>query len=86
MSKADNIAAQERLADHVNSGDVATAVESFAEGCLDHDPALGQEPGRKGFESFFYALKRGFPDAKVAPETLVADEDQVGIAVRMMNS
>jgi hypothetical protein len=44
MSKADNIAAQERLADNVNSGDVATAVESFAEGCLDHDPAPGQEP------------------------------------------
>jgi steroid delta-isomerase-like uncharacterized protein len=80
MSKADNIAAQERLADNVNSGDVATAVESFAEDCLDHDPAPGQEPGRKGFESFFNALKRGFPDAKIAPETLVADEDQVAIA------
>jgi steroid delta-isomerase-like uncharacterized protein len=80
VSKEANIAAQEHLADNVNSGDVATAVESFAEDCVDHDPAAGQEPGRKGFESFFTALKSGFPDAQIAPETLVADDDQVAVA------
>jgi len=80
VSKEANIAAQEHLADNVNSGDVATAVESFAEDCVDHDPAPGQEPGRKGFESFFTTLKSGFPDAKITPETLVADDDQVAVA------
>ena len=80
MSKQDNIAAQEHLAENVNSGNVASAVESFAEDCVDHDPAPGQEPGRKGFESFFTALKAGFPDAKIAPETLVADDEQVAVA------
>jgi steroid delta-isomerase-like uncharacterized protein len=80
MSREDNIVAQEHLADNINAGHVAIAVESFAENCLDHDPAPGQEPGRKGFESFFTALKAGFPDAKIAPETLVADDDQVAVA------
>ena len=80
VSKEANIASQEHLADNINSGDVATAVESFAEDCVDHDPAPGQEPGRKGFESFFTALREGFPDAKIAPETLVADGDQVAVA------
>lgn len=80
MSKQDNIAAQEHLAENINSGDVATAVESFAEDCVDHDPAPDQEPGRKGFESFFTALKSGFPDAKIAPEQLVADDDNVAVA------
>src|SRR5580692_12996616 len=80
MSKQDNIAAQEHLADNVNSDDIAAAVQSFAENCVDHDPAPGQEPGRKGFESFFTALKAGFPDAQIAPEQMVADGDNVAVA------
>jgi steroid delta-isomerase-like uncharacterized protein len=80
MSKQDNIAAQKHLADNINSGDVATAVESFAENCIDHDPAPDQEPGRKGFETFFTALKKSFPDAMLAPDQLVADDDHVAIA------
>lgn len=80
IAKHDNIAAQEHLAENINSGDVATAVQSFAEDCVDHDPAPGQEPGRKGFESFFTVLKAGFPDVKIEPQTLVADDDQVAVA------
>lgn len=80
IAKQDNIAAQEHLAENVNSGDVPAAVESFAKDCVDHDPAPGQEPGRKGFESFFTALRAGFPDAKIEPQTLVADDDQVAVA------
>ena len=45
MAKQDNIAAQESLADNLNSGDIAAAVESFAEDCVDHDPMPGQEAG-----------------------------------------
>jgi hypothetical protein len=44
MSRQENIAAQEHLVDNINSGDIATAVESFAENCVDHDPAPGRRP------------------------------------------
>lgn len=42
MSNQDNIAAQEHLANNINDGNVDTAVESFAEDAVDHDPAPGQ--------------------------------------------
>jgi steroid delta-isomerase-like uncharacterized protein len=80
VSKQDNIATQEQLAENLNAGDVSAAVEAFAEDAVDHDPAPDQGPGRAGFEAFFTALKAGFPDAKLAPETLVADDDNVAIA------
>jgi len=47
MSKEDNIAAQEHLAENVNAGNVDVAVESFAEDALDHDPAPGQGAGER---------------------------------------
>jgi steroid delta-isomerase-like uncharacterized protein len=80
MSKQDNIAAQEHLADNINAGDIAAACESFAEHCVDHDPAPGQEAGRDGFETFFTALKKGFPDARIAPKQMVADDDHIAVA------
>lgn len=80
MSRADNIAAQEHLADNINSGDIDAAVQTFAENALDHDPAPGQGTGRDGFKTFFTALTTAFPDAHIEPAHLVADEDHVSIA------
>lgn len=76
MSRQDNIVTQEHLADNLNSGDL----DAFAENCVDHDPSPDQEAGREGFRTFFSALKKGFPDAKPAPETMVADDDQIAVA------
>lgn len=50
-------------------------MESFAEGCVDHDPAPGQGQGRAGFEQFFTSLLTAFPDAHIEPNHLVADDD-----------
>ncbi len=80
MAKQDNIAAQEHLAENINSGDIDAAVESFAEDCVDHDPAPDQPAGREGFKAFFTELKKGFPDAKLAPEETVADDDHIALA------
>jgi len=80
VSRADNIAAQEHLADNINSGDIDAAVQTFAENALDHDPAPGQGTGRDGFKTFFTALTTAFPDAHIEPAHLVADEDHVSIA------
>lgn len=80
MSSQANIAAQEHLAEHINAGDVDTAVESFAQDAVDHDPAPGQPPGREGFRAFFTELRAGFPDAHVEPAHVVADDEHVSIA------
>ncbi len=80
MSKQDNIAAQEHLANNINSGNVDVAVESFAPDAVDHDPAPGQGPGRDGFRAFFSELTAAFPDAHIEPAHLVSDDDHVAIA------
>ena len=80
MSREDNIAAQEHLAENINAGNVELAVESFAEDAVDHDPAPGQGPGRAGFKDFFTSLTSAFPDAHIQPEHLVADDENVAVA------
>ena len=80
MSKTDNLAAQEHLAQNINSGEVALAVEAFAVDAVDHDPAPGQAPGREGFKAFFTELTTAFPDAHIEPAHLVADDEHVAIA------
>lgn len=80
MSREENVAAQEHLAENVNAGDVGTAVESFAEDALDHDPAPGQGPGREGFKQFFESLVSAFPDAHIEPAHMVVDDDNVAVA------
>lgn len=80
MSRADNIAAQEHLANNINSGNIEAAVESFAQDAIDHDPALGQGAGREGFKAFFTELTTAFPDAHIEPAHMVADDDNIAIA------
>ncbi len=80
MSKEDNVAAQEHLAGKLNEGDVDSAVETFAEDAVDHDPAPGQGAGREGFHEFWSTLKAGFPDAHIEPRHEVVDDDHVVVA------
>ena len=75
-----NIAAQEHLAGNINKGDVDSAVESFAEDAVDHDPAPGQGPGRDGFKTFWTTLTSAFPDAHIEPRHEVVDDEHVVIA------
>lgn len=80
MSRQQNVAAQESLAENLNSGNIDAAVESFAPDAVDHDPAPGQAPGRDGFRQFFQTLAAAFPDAHIEPAHLVADDEHVSIA------
>lgn len=80
MSRDENIAAQESLAENINAGNVDAAVQTFADDALDHDPAPGQGSGRAGFKTFFTALATAFPDAHIEPAQMVADDDHVAIA------
>jgi steroid delta-isomerase-like uncharacterized protein len=80
VSKEANIAAQEHLAGKINDGDVDTAVETFAEDAVDHDPAPDQGPGREGFKTFWTTLTTAFPDAHIEPRHEVVDDDHVVVA------
>jgi steroid delta-isomerase-like uncharacterized protein len=80
MSREANLAANERLGELVNTGDLDALGEVFADDVVDHDPAPEQGPGVDGFKDFFTAMRTGFPDLKVAPATVVADDEQVAMA------
>ncbi len=80
MSRDANIAAQEKLAEGINAGNTEVVHEVFAENVVDHDPAPDQGSGPEGFHDFFKALTSAFPDAKIEPQQLVADDDHVAVA------
>lgn len=83
MSRADNLATQERLGNAVNSGDLQQLHEIFALDVVDHDPAPGQKGGPEGYIEFFTTLRTAFPDAQLQVDQIVADDDHVALAYRL---
>lgn len=80
MSQQDNITAQQRFGDAVNSGSLDVFHEVMAPGVVDHDPAPDQGPGPEGFIQFFETFREAFPDLNVEVDQMVADDDNVAIA------
>lgn len=80
MGKQDNIAAQKRFGEAINTGNLENIREVVAPGAVDHDPAPDQGPGPQGFIDFFTSFRNAFPDLEVAVEQMVADEDNVALA------
>src|ERR671910_1039652 len=80
MSREDNIAAQERFAEGVVSGNLDVIDKVMADDAVDDDPAPDQGPGPKGFVQFFTTLRNAFPDFNIEPEHVVAADDDVAIA------
>ena len=86
MSREGNIAAQERLAEGVISGNLDVIDEVMADDDVDHDPAPDQGPGPEGFKQFFTTLRNAFLDVNIEPEHVVATDDDVAIAYTMTGS
>jgi len=80
MSTDTNLAAQERLGELINTGNIEALDEVFHADVVDHDPAPDQGPGPQGFKDFFTTMRTAFPDLKVASETVVANDDHVSLA------
>ncbi len=80
MTSETNIAALQRMAEMVNTGNLDTLDEVVDQDAVDHDPAPGQQPGPEGFKNFFKTLRAAFPDLTLAPVTVVADDEHVAMA------
>jgi steroid delta-isomerase-like uncharacterized protein len=80
MARDINIAAQERFAEGVNTGNFDVFDEVVAPDVVDHDPAPEQGPGPQGFKDMFATMRNAFPDLKVTPEHMTATEDDVALA------
>lgn len=80
MGKQENIAAMQRFAEGVNSGNFEVFQEVMAPDIVDHDPAPDQGPGPEGFVGFFRTMRTAFPDLAVAMEHMVADDENIAFA------
>ncbi len=80
MTSETNIAALERMAEMVNTGNLDTLDEVVDQDAVDHDPAPGQKRGPEGFKDFFSTLRAAFPDLELEPVTVVADDEHVAMA------
>lgn len=83
MSKAANIAAQERFGKAINTNNLDEMNDLVAADCVDHDPAPGQVHGPQGYIALFQQMISAFPDFAVDVEHLVADDENVTFAYTM---
>lgn len=83
MGKAENIAAQVRFGEAVNSGNLDDLRNVIAPGAVDHDPSPDQGTGPEGYIRMFAGFRAAFPDLKVAVDKLVVDDDNVSFAYTM---
>lgn len=83
MSMQQNIEAQQRFGEAVNSGRLEAILEVVSPLVIDHDPASDQGPGPQGFVRLFTAYREAFPDLKVSPDHLTADDDSIALAYTM---
>ncbi len=83
MSQQENIAAQKKFGEAVNSGNLSMLRDIVAPDAVDHDPAPNQGLGPEGFISYFTELRTAFPDLKIAVDHMVADDDNVAFAYTM---
>jgi len=80
MDSEANVAVLERMAELINAGELDGLDEVVDQDAVDHDPAPNQRPGPQGFKDFFGTLRAAFPDLKLAPVTVVSDDEHVCMA------
>jgi steroid delta-isomerase-like uncharacterized protein len=83
MGKEENIAAQIRFGEAVNSGKLADLRNLISTDSLDNDPSPDQGRGPEGYIRMFTELREAFPDLHVDAVKLVTDDDNVAFAYTM---
>ncbi len=86
MASETNIAALERMAEMINTGNLDALDEVVDQRAVDHDPAPDQEAGPEGFKDFFTTLRAAFPDLQLEPVTVVADDEHVAMAYTLVGT
>ncbi len=80
MSKEQNIQAQTQFGEAINSGNLEAMRDLVAPTVKEHDPGPNQGPSAQGYIDLFAEMRTAFPDFKVTPEHITADEDSVALA------
>ncbi len=80
MSKEQNLQAANQWGEAINSGNLEALRALVAPNVVEHDPGPNQGPGAQGYIDLFTEMRSAFPDLKVNPEHVTADEDSIALA------
>lgn len=80
MSKEQNIQAQTKFGEAINSGNLEAIRALVSPTVVEHDPGPSQGPGAQGYIDLFSEMRSAFPDLQATPEHITADEDTVAMA------
>ncbi|RNE56756.1 ester cyclase [Cryobacterium tepidiphilum] len=83
MTQENNIAAQQKFGEAINTRNFDLFDDVVAPASVDHDPAPGQAPGPQGYKDLFTQMTTAFPDLHIEVERLVANDTDVAIAYTM---
>jgi len=61
MSKEQNVAAQQRMGEAINTGNLNALDDVLSPDVVDHDPAPDQGPGTEGCKQFFTTMRTAIP-------------------------
>jgi len=78
----DHSAAQRRLYDLLNAGDIEGFGALLADGFVEHEEAPGLAPTKEGVLEFFRMYRAAFPDLRMDPEDVLASGEKVVARVR----
>lgn len=67
----------------LDSRDVTTVDEFFADDFISHNQPPGLEAGAAGVKQFFAMFRDAFPDAQVSINEVIADGDRVAVATTL---
>ncbi len=65
------------IEDGYNAGNTDAVNDFVVDGMVDHNPVVGQEPGRAGWKKTIDSARRAFPDLKIELDTLIGEDDWI---------
>ena len=84
MSDAPAAMARRFYDEIINGGNVDLVDELLADDFVEHEePLPGMTPDRDGVKDFVRAVRTAFPDVRMTPEQILADDERVMIRYRM---
>ncbi len=76
-TEANKEALRRIIEDGYNAGNT-DAVNAYVEDdMIDHNPVIGQEPGREGWKKTIDQARRAFPDLHITLDVVIAEDDWV---------
>ncbi len=66
-----------RFYEEISAGNLAVIDELVADDVVEHEEFPGLQPNKEGVRQYFTLLRRAFPDLRMEPHEMIAEDDLV---------